>query len=396
MPIIASTASNWGDDPWAQGSWSLIGRHGSPDDRTALGTPIGGRLRIAGEATHPARAGMTHGAYETGIAAADWAWTAGHRDVIVVGAGMAGLAAAQQLRAHGAEVRVLEARDRVGGRTTGVEVGGFVFDLGANWLQQYDDNVLGRLADKLELRVVPTEFESLDLDLEDELRSRLAAAETHSSITDVLDAWPGGVSKHLRRVVDTAITIDSGASLDWMSARYGFEPGVGEGDRWIVGSYQRLVDHLADGVAVSLSSPVRDIRADADGVVINGELRADAAIVTVPLGPLRDITFTPALPAPHQAALAHLGAGRVEKIILRSDTRFWPDPAPYFRIYGPEEGSISEWLDATEADGTPTLVGLFAGPWLERLWSGPDIAARIVDTCYPSGDQGVPHVASTT
>jgi hypothetical protein len=47
-------------------------------------------------------------------------------------------------------------------------------------------------------------------------------------------------------------------------------------------------------------------------------------------------------------------------------------------VHGTADHCISEWLDATTADGVPTLVGLFAGPWLDALWTGTDeqIAAR--------------------
>ncbi|GAB7044985.1 flavin monoamine oxidase family protein [Catenuloplanes indicus] len=377
MPITASAVTHWADNPWSRGSWSLIGRHGSPADRATLGTPIRDRIRLAGEATHPTRAGMTHGAHEQGIEAAAWAAGHGHRDVTVIGAGMAGLGAAQHLRARGITTRVLEARHRTGGRTTGTDVGGFTFDLGANWLQQYDDNVLARLAEKLALPVVPTAFGSGLDDLERQLRARLAAAPEHASVADVLAAWPAPPAA-LRRLVDSEIVMDTGADLGWLSARHGFEPGVGDGDRWIIGSYQRLVDHLADGLDIRLGTPVRTITDTADGVSVDG-LRTDAVIVTVPIGALPDITFTPALPAAHRTALGHLGMGRVEKIILRATDRFWPHTG-YFRIHGPTDGAISEWLDATDADGTPTLVGLLAGPWLDTLWTGTDhdITTRVL------------------
>ncbi|GIE36735.1 hypothetical protein Ait01nite_097800 [Actinoplanes italicus] len=397
--LTGYAVSHWGDDPWARGSWSLIGRDGTPDDRSALGAPIGTRLRLAGEATHPARAGMTHGAYEQGVAAAVWAAGLGHARVGVVGAGIAGLAAARALSARGVDVQVWEARDRPGGRTTGAEIGGTGFDLGANWLQQYDENVLARLAEKLSLRTVPTDFhDPLVLTgavpgfapdaIEAELRARLQAAPVGSSIADVLDEWlrdPGPWDpRAIRRFVDAEIVMDSGAPLSWLSARYGFEPGVGEGDRWIVGGYRLLVDHLAEGVDVRLGHPVSRILTDAGGVTLLGEtgsLRADAVIVTVPVGVLAadGIEFDPPLPATHRTALSHLGMGRVEKVILRFGTRFWPShPAGYFRVHGPADTCISEWLDATPADGRPTLVGLFAGDWLDDLWAGPDatIAAR--------------------
>jgi monoamine oxidase len=449
--------SHWGDDPWARGSWSLIGRDGTPDDRSALGAPVGTRLRIAGEATHPARAGMTHGAYEQGVAAAAWAAGLGHTRVAVVGAGIAGLAAARALTARGVDVQVWEARDRTGGRTAAAEIDGTGFDLGANWLQQYDENVLARLAEKLALRTVPTDFNDplilsdaefpgsgtellparagaglpddragspetcagssearvaggavgdgfLTADaIEVELRARLEAAPAGSAIADVLDEWlrdPGPWDPQaIRRFVDAEIVMDSGAPLSWLSARYGFEPGVGEGDRWIVGGYRLLVDHLAEGLDIHLNHPVTRILTDATGVTVVGDagsLRVDAVIVTVPVGVLGagGIEFDPPLPSTHRTPLSRLGMGRVEKVILRFDNQFWPPhPAGYFRVHGPRETCISEWLDATSADGRPTLVGLFAGDWLDDLWSGPDaaIAARaaavIVSAATPPGGE---------
>ncbi|MEU4623469.1 FAD-dependent oxidoreductase [Actinoplanes sp. NPDC023801] len=429
--LTGYAVSHWGDDPWARGSWSLIGRGGTPRDRSALGAAVGTRLRIAGEATHPSRAGMTHGAYEQGADAAAWAAGLGHTRVAVVGAGMAGLAAARALADRGLDVRVWEARDRIGGRTTGADVDGTGFDLGANWLQQYDENVLARLAEKLSLRTVPTDFNDpliladagmpgpagppvLEAGragtvaarggasgagpshgaflapeaIEVELRARLEAAADSASIADVLDDWlrdpgrwdPGSI----RRFVDAEIVMDSGAPLSWLSARYGFEPGVGEGDRWIVGGYRLLVDHLAAGLDIRLRHPVARIVVDTHGVTLLGDagsLHADAVIVTVPVGVLAagGIAFDPPLPATHRTALSRLGMGRVEKVILRFGARFWPaHPAGYFRVHGPGDTCISEWLDATPADGRPTLVGLFAGDWLDELWSGPDaaVAAR--------------------
>ena len=483
-PLLTGFAvSHWGDDPWARGSWSLIGHDGSPADRVALGTPAGDRLLIAGEATHPTRAGMTHGAYEQGVAAGAWAADRGHSRVAVVGAGMAGLAAARTLAARGVDVVVHEARDRPGGRTAGAEVAGTGFDLGANWLQQYDDNILARLAESLGLHTVPTDFnDPLILGdpspapvghrpqdalrtpdaIEIELRARLEAAPVGAAVADVLDDWlrtPGPWDPEaVRRFVDAEIVMDSGAPLSWLSARHGFEPGVGEGDRWIVGGYRLLVDHLAEGLDVRLRHPVRRIRVHTDGVTLtpatsgdstttsnsngrsgsrhgrsagragnnsgagsgswfegsrfghgggdshggtdgDGGQRFEAVIVTAPLGVLAvgGIKFEPPLPAPHRDALSRLGMGRVEKVVLRFDTSFWPEhPGGYYRIHGPQENCVSEWLDATAADGHPTLVGLFAGPWLDDLWNGSDAeTAERTAAVFTGAALPRPHPAGT-
>ena len=395
VQLLASAVSRWGEDEWSRGAWSLIGVDGTPADRTTVGSPVGTRLRIAGEGTHPTRAGMTHGAHEQGVRAGEWAASLGHRRVAVVGAGIAGLAAAQELRARGVDVQVWESRDRVGGRAAGVEVGGSTFDLGANWLQQFDENVLARAAEALGLRTVATDFtDPLVLGsptggvprpegLARELRERLAAAAPGTSIGQVVEVWLRDprpwTADVVRRFVDAEIVMDTGVPLSSLSARHGFEAGVGEGDRWIVGGYRRLLDHLADGVDVSLRRPVRRVEVRDDGVVLavdaDGEVHADAVVVTAPVAVLAAdvVEFVPPLPPGHREALARLRTGRVEKVVLRVDRRFWPEHAAgYYRVHGPGAGSVSEWLDATEADGRPTLVGLFAGPWVEELWAGED------------------------
>src|SRR5215208_6704534 len=66
-----------------------------------------------------------------------------HADFVVVGAGLAGLSAARELRAAGRDVVVLEARDRVGGRTLNEPIGdGKVVEIGAQWVGPTQDRVL--------------------------------------------------------------------------------------------------------------------------------------------------------------------------------------------------------------------------------------------------------------
>jgi monoamine oxidase len=399
---IDVAVSRWWDDPWSRGAWSLLRPGASPATRSALGEPVGARLVIAGEATHPDQAGMTHGAFDEGRRAARWAVHHGHRRVIVVGAGFAGLGAARDLADQGVAVTVLEARERIGGRAhTTTLADGTPVELGANWLQQGDRNTLAPIAAALGLRTVDTDFGApLDLDVDrgvapirradailDELERRLGTTRDDERLGDVVDAWLSDAdpftARDIVRVVDAEVTMDAGVPLDELSARWGFETGVGLGDRWIVGGYRQIAEQLATGIDLRRSTSVDRIVIAEHGVTVHAgdaevdTFAGDAAIVTVPAAVLAAgaITFDPPLPDRHRAALAGITTGRVEKVVARFERRWWPvSTSGYLRVTGPP-GCVSEWLDVTDELGAPTIVGIVAGPWLDPAWSGDDDTA---------------------
>ena len=83
-------------------------------------------------------------------------------DVVVLGAGVSGLTAAWRLEAAGLTVRVLEARDRVGGRTWSPRIGGQHLDLGATWIWEHERAVLA-LLDELAIETFPATPDGVDL-----------------------------------------------------------------------------------------------------------------------------------------------------------------------------------------------------------------------------------------
>ena len=395
--------SRWAEEPWSRGAWSLLGVGAGPHSRHALGEPFG-RVLIAGEATHPEQAAMVHGAFEEGQHAADWCIREGFRDLIVVGAGAAGCGAASRLRAAGCRVRVFEARERIGGRAWSVEVSlpglpGFAMELGANWLQQGVRNGLAPIAAAAGLRLMDTDFNApLDLgkvpagldasrrrSVMAALRARVAAATAQrdmpfGSVFEEFLAEPAPFDRHtVQHVVDTEVFLDTGAPLGMLSARDAFEPGVGEGDRWILEGYARVLGPLLEGAELQLGTPVERIDwREADGVRVHcggtrpAEHRAEAVILTVPAAVLRAglPVFEPPLPAAQRAALDGIVTGRVEKAALVFSERFWPRaPSAYLRITdGP--GRVSEWLDLTDVTGVPAITGIFVGEWAAELWDG--------------------------
>ncbi|PRC57574.1 amine oxidase, partial [Mycobacterium sp. ITM-2017-0098] len=63
--------TRWAADPYARGSYSFLAVGSSPDDQEALAAPVGDRLSFAGEATHEEFFATVHGAYLSGLRAAD-------------------------------------------------------------------------------------------------------------------------------------------------------------------------------------------------------------------------------------------------------------------------------------------------------------------------------------
>lgn len=384
---VAFHVARWGDDPWARGSWSALAPGGSAADRARIGEPVDGRFVIAGDATNPVAPSMTHGAYEEGRRAARWAVEkAGARRVVVIGAGFAGLGAARLATDLGAEVVVLEARDRIGGRAHSVAVGdGVTGDAGAAWLQQGPTNSLARLAEEWGLRTVETDFHSplsaaADGPVGDvqAALAALAAAAAHApadaSLADVLPPYLASLGPADRRAaqhaVDLELDLENGAPHHRLSAHTVFEePGVGVADRWLPDGYGAIQCRLAEGLDIRLGSPVRSVAWDASGVGVDGR-RADVCICTVPAWLVPSLDLRPGLPDGHRRAIERLAVGVVEKVILRFEERWWPvSPSGYLRWYD-TPASWGEWLDLTDGVGAPVVAGLIAAEAVPRHHHG--------------------------
>jgi monoamine oxidase len=152
-----SVCSDWCSDPDVRGAYTYLRRGATPATRDAIGGEVRPGLVLAGEATSRRFPGTLHGAWFSGDDAAaivERGDATGGR-VVVVGAGMAGLAAARRLAAAGRAVTVFDAAAVIGGRArTDRRLGGPVH-LGAAWLH----GTVGHPLESLALTSVPTSWE---------------------------------------------------------------------------------------------------------------------------------------------------------------------------------------------------------------------------------------------
>lgn len=277
-------------------------------------------------------------------------------DIVVVGAGAAGLAAAQALRALGRRVVVLEAKGRVGGRAyTSHHEFGVPFDHGCQWLHSASRNPFTALADTWRFR-----YRRRPVRRRLHLGDRWAdAAETRR--------WQRYCDRQWRRIetlareqgdmaAGTALQADTRwrpAFERWFAMLSAVEPDHGSAldqldyrdsrENWPVREgFGTVVSRLAADLTVRTNCPVHRIRRTAGGVAVEtaeGTVTAAAAIVTVPAGLLAQgrPAFEPALSPALQEAAHGLRAGPAEKIAIGFDRNVFELDGPASAMSLPAE-----------------------------------------------------------
>jgi monoamine oxidase len=327
--------------------------------------------------------------------------------VVVVGAGMAGVAAARTLKDRGVDVVVLEARDRLGGRIWTDRTLGVPVDLGGAWLHGVTGNPMTALALQLNLALARTRWDSARLfdaqgraikaeivdqgfrELEQAEHAAQALGEDlddDQSLASGLEAslQPDGLlakEPRLRKMFFNQSEIDMADDLEKISligtADDSECPG---GDQLLKGGFVQIIDHLARGLNVRTGEAVTAIHRGPRQVEVRtakASYVADAVVVTLPLGVLKrgTVTFEPALPKAKRAAIAGLEMGVLDKVALRFGKVFWPNDRHLVGREAQHDGEVVYFLDLSVPLGVPVLVGLIAASSARTLEARTDAAA---------------------
>ena len=322
--------------------------------------------------------------------------------VVVAGAGLAGLAAARELDRRGAEVRVIEARDRVGGRVWTVrdrfdrrqhaeagadlveseqkELVALIRDLGLETTRIlrrgfgfYGTGPSGKVAEQS----LTSHFHKMLAPLEEPIHAfKLSEQRWDSAIALALAKQ--SVADRLKHVRAPA----------WLSSRYkGFRglfladpedlsllpmveffagDGFGEGDTVrVVSGNDRIATEIAKRLRhLDLTTVLRRVRQTDAGVTVTvesatsqTEISADYLLVTLPASTLRDVVFDPPLPDAQRDAIASLKYGDATRLLIQFAKTFWRSrhrPS----LYGSDQSFGAVW-DANEQQKGPAGILTF-------------------------------------
>ena len=308
------------------------------------------------------------------------------RTVAVIGAGLAGLSAAQELARQGHDVTVFEARNRIGGRIwTSRLWPDLPVDLGASWIHGLKGNPLTDLARQAGAPLLPTSYDAaMMLDASGKetnpdlapaqriLRRALRATERLDQDISVREAllrspdWRSA-DPALRRLVDHVVnsTLEQeyGGAAERLSAWHGDDGGEFDGgDALFPGGYDQITNHLAQGLDIRLGSPVAALAPGRITLADGTRVKADHIVLTVPLGVLkrRAIRFEEPLAPRRVEAISTLDMGLLNKVWLRFEHITWPDDVDWIEWLGPRPGQWAEWLSLARGMNAPVLLGFRA------------------------------------
>lgn len=306
------------------------------------------------------------------------------KTVIVIGAGISGLAAAKKLKENGFNVVVLESQNKIGRRLRTDRTLGLAFDEGASWIHGITGNPITALAQQAGMNTALTDDDSfLSYDVggavrsdavfsqaEDELYTILKTMIKSGKVTQSFETvfkslYPAKANDRLWKFfLSTYVTFDTGDLNNLSSLLYNEGEEFGGEERISTNGYDTIPNYLATGLTIQLNQRVTKIEyADTNVKVEHNATisEADYVLVTVPLGVLKNnsIQFTPALPIAKQNAIQKVGMNCVNKFLLSWNTAFWDDV--HYISYTPEiRDKFNYFLNVRKFHPTANALMTFA------------------------------------
>lgn len=336
------------------------------------------------------------------------------KTILIIGAGIAGLVAAQKLQMLGHKVILLEARNRIGGRIDTCDWQGTTIDRGASWIHGAKNNPITALAQQFGVKTAVSDVNLLMLFADKQKLITIDKVATDREALDqlALDACQFAKQQSqdlsikqaiLQSIQKQRVTINNqplfqwylnfislytGGDADEVSAKYWDQEQPFEGDQlFIINGYKKIVDGLAAGLDIRLNTIVNAINymdQKVEVVTNQGNFYGDAVLITVPLGVLKkqNINFTPALPLSKQQAIQHLDMGLLNRIILKFPRVFWPDEYRVLAQTNAAHSLVHTFLNLNYFNDQAMLSAFVGGETARKLENFSD--EQLIETAMSS------------
>ena len=338
--------------------------------------------------------------------------------IVVIGAGMAGLTAAKLLHKSGFDVLVLEAKPYIGGRTYTKKINGKNIDTGATWIHMFKGNPMTKIAKAYGFKMVKDDYEPFAA--WDEQTGKFVENLAHyyelaektwdgaikffkkkrgnKTVADFLEGyflkqnWSEKEQYYVPFIFRIMIETDYAGELEEVSLvdEYFLDTFKDKGgeDAILIGGYKMILDKIKKGLSIQLETVVEtiDYRKNIIKIKTNkGNFECDKVIFTASLGVLKSevIRFRPKLPKAKRKAIQSLGFGSLEKIVLTFEERFWNDSKFIFNLNENKNGLVFPSIsDFTNEVGCPTLGIYYSAKYAKWLMqhSDEEILKKILNT----------------
>lgn len=320
-------------------------------------------------------------------------------DVIIVGAGVSGLAAAKKLSERNMRVLVIEARDRIGGRIYTDRSLGFPIDLGASWAHDLPNNIIANQKTAFNIELLPFS------NLQDHLNGHVVFNEKNKKLNlhelEKIKKFFCGISKTLGFQTDDAnlaqlienyhdpelTQTESIQVKDWltnfMECWFGSELSETSIKAWknmqdesrqayVLNGYDQLIHYLAKEITIIKHCEVQQINYSSDIIKIQssqGIYEALHVIVTLPIGVLKSekVKFIPSLPNTKLSAINAIGCGSLEKVVLHFSNCFWDEQALSIQILPCKNSPVLTYINYYALIKKPVLVALYGGNTAKKI-----------------------------
>ena len=315
------------------------------------------------------------------------------KNVIVIGAGISGLAAASTLKQQGANVIILEAKNYIGGRIKTNRSLGSPFEYGAGWIHgPSKENPIRNLADRSKSSLFVTDDDSCELlnlsgndinekvwdeieELWEEIIYDEIDSDTEGSILDAINEYDSNIwsDPNIRWVFSAWTEFDYGGPVHEISAGLIKEmSGFPTADVIFKDGYDKIINLLAKNLQIKNNSIVKSVNySSTNNITVSTTSKnyeCDYVICSVPLGVLKfnSIEFKPALSRYKQDSIENVGFGTVTKLALKFTDQFWDSDVQYYYTVAKETGRWPVWMNYRTFSKEKILMGLCMGEYAKK------------------------------